>query len=208
MEETTNQNNDIYNAQYDPSSLYNDMLQEVLKGLLNAINLHHGKLEKVKREDVLEEIDINPSTFDRYYKSTDDIISEVHEQIKSIIGLTVDNMDRFRSDAVVRILLENLSKQPLMLRILIALDDRSLWEKHLQVLIWFVATKWHSISDRWIGDIFEVFCFQFHHVLIYWEQYEFDEDHLESCVDRIMAWLEADAEYVYFATTPRPDDLV
>jgi len=51
-------------------------------------------------------------------------MAEIYAELEKITGQLERNMGRYRRDAVLHFLLENLRKQPLMLKILITLDER------------------------------------------------------------------------------------
>lgn len=121
-----NDNEEVFGALYEPDGLYNDTLQQILQGLLSGIILHHGKLDQVTREDVLSGSNITPVTLDQYFKGTDKIMIEIYSELEKITNQLERNMSRYRRDAVLHFLLENLRKQPLMLKILITLDCGSI----------------------------------------------------------------------------------
>ena len=203
---TDNTDNELFGGLYNPTGLYNGTIQEVLKGLLSGLALHHGRVDQVKREDILAGSNVSPVTLDQYFKDPAEILSEAKERLENVVHLTENNMDRFRTDAVIRILLENLSKEPATIKILVLMDDYHFWEKNLRIIIRYVAVCWRKLSDGWWNELFDVFCFQFHYVLKIWAEADFSKELLEMSVKSIMAWLEADAEYVFFAMTPRPED--
>ncbi len=193
---TEEENYEVFGALYEPDGLYNDTLQKVLKGFLNGLTLHHGKPDQVKREDILAGSDITPVTLDQYFKGTDQIMAEIYQELGKIVGQIEHNMARYKRDAVIRFLLANLSKQPLMLKILITLDDRHFWELHLRsIVIRLTVPYWWDDEDEVWDDTFEVFCFEFQLVLEWWSVSDFSGDLLESAFKRIKAWIAADSAY-------------
>ncbi len=187
---------EVFGTLYEPDGLYNDTLQQVLAGLLSGINLHHGKLEQVKREDVLAGSDIAPATLDQYFKGTDQIMADIHQELSKIIGQIEQHMGRYKRDAVIRFLLENLRKQPLMLKILIALNDRHFWEIHLRnILLYLTVPCWWDDEDEEWDEVYEVFCFEFLLVLEWWSVSDFSESLLEDAFKRVKAWIAADSAY-------------
>ena len=187
---------EVFGTLYEPEGLYNDTLQQVLAGLLSGINLHHGKLDQVKREDVLAGSDIAPATLDQYFKGTDQIMADIHQELSKIVGQIEQHMGRYKRDAVIRFLLENLRKQPLMLKILIALDDRHFWEVHLRnILLYCTVPYWWDDEDEIWDEAYEVFCFEFQLVLEWWSVSDFSEDLLEDAFIRVKSWIVADSAY-------------
>lgn len=196
MDTESNEKYEVFGTLYEPDGLYNDTLQKVVKGLLEGINLHHGKLDQVKKEDVLATSDIAPATLDLYFKSADQIMSDIYKELSKIIEQIEHNMGRYKRDSVIRFLLENLRKQPYMLKVLIALDDRHFWETHLRSIILYITSPvwWDDEDDIW-NELYEVFCFQFQLVLEWWSVSDFSEDHLEDAFRRVKAWIVADSAY-------------
>ena len=190
------QDEEVFGALYEPDSLYNDTLQQILRGLVSGIVLHHGKLEQVKREDILAGSDINPVTLDQYFKSPDQIMSDVYSELQTIIEKLEKNMKRYRHDAVIRFLMENLRKQPLMLKTLIALNDYQFWENHLKgILLYLTVPYWWDEPDEIWNETFEVFCFEFQQVLKWWAVSDFDNALTEDAFKRVKAWIVSNSGY-------------
>ena len=185
-----NDNEEVFGALYEPDGLYNDTLQQILQGLLSGIALHHGKLEQVTREDVLAGSNITAVTLDQYFKGPDKIMMEIYTELEKITDQLERNMGRYRRDAVLHFLLENLRKQPLMLKVLIALDERKFWEQHLRAIMIYVTVPfWWDDEDEIWEELFKVFCFEFQLVLLWWSKLEFSEDLLEDAYARTRAWI-------------------
>ena len=98
MDTESNEKYEVFGTLYEPDGLYNDTLQKVVKGLLEGINLHHGKLDQVKKEDVLATSDIAPATLDLYFKSADQIMSDIYKELSKIIEQIEHNMGRYKRD--------------------------------------------------------------------------------------------------------------
>ncbi len=190
------ENYEVFGTLYEPDSLYNDTLQKVLAGFLSGINLHHGKLEQVKREDILTGSDVPSETLDQYFKNPDQIMSDIHQELAKIIAQIECHMGRYKRDAVILFLLENLRKQPLMLRIIIALDDRHFWETHLRNILRYHTTNyWWEVEDEIWDELYKVFCFQFQLILEWWSAADFSEDLLNDVFIRVKSWIIADSAY-------------
>lgn len=203
MDAENDEQYEVFGTLYEPGGLYNDTLQKVLKGLLEGINLHHGKLDQVKREDVLSGSGIPSVTLDQYFKSTDQIMADVYKELTGIIDQIEHNMGRYKRDSVIHFLLENLRKQPYMLKVLISLDDRHFWETHLRNIMLYVTTPvWWDDEDEIWNEIFEVFCFQFQLVLEWWSVADFSEEQLKDAFIRIKAWVISDSAYRPGLTMP------
>ena len=87
-------------------------------------------------------------------------MADIHQELSKIVGQIEQHMGRYKRDAVIRFLLENLRKQPLMLRILIALDDRHFWEVHLRnILLYCTVPYWWDDEDEIWDEAYGVFCF-------------------------------------------------
>lgn len=194
--QTQNDNEEIFGALYEPGGLYNDTLQQILQGLLSGIILHHGKLEQVTREDILSGSNITAVTLDQYFKGPDKIMTEIYTELEKITDQLDRNMGRYRRAAVLHFLLENLRKQPLMLRVLIALDDRCFWEQHLRnIMLYITIPVWWDEEDEIWDDLYNVFCYEFQLVLSWWSKLDFSEDSLEDAFARIEAWIFASSGY-------------
>lgn len=194
--ETQNDNEEVFGALYEPGGLYNDTLQQILQGLLSGIILHHGKLEQVTRDDILSGSNITAVTLEQYFKGTDAIMAEIYAELEKITNQLDRNMGRYRRAAVLHFLLENLRKQPLMLKVLITLDDRHFWEQHLRkIMIYITIPIWWDEEDEIWDELFDVFCYEFQIVLKWWSKLEFSEDSLEDAFARTEAWIFASSGY-------------
>lgn len=197
MDNQADNQEEVFGALYEPDSLYNDTLQQILQGMFSGIILHHGKLEEVTREDILAGSNITPVTLDQYFKNPDQIVFEIHSEIHKITGQLEKNMERYRRDAVIRFLLENLRKQPLMLKILIALDDRHTWETSLRKIVRYVVYPfWYEADDETWDELYNMFCFQFQRVLKWWSETDFAVDDMSEAFQRIKAWIVAEDSYL------------
>lgn len=196
---SSQENEETIGIPYNPTSLYNDTLQQILHGLYKGIVLHHGKLEQVNREDILAGSTLSPAMLDQYFKGTDKIMSEVYNELLFIIAQIEKNMGRYIKDAVIIFLLENLSKQPMMLNILIALDDYHFWERSLRNVMCYLTTEpwWEVDEDTW-EELYMMFCYEFQSILKWWSSLDFKYSEQKAVFIRIKSWLAADAAYAKF----------
>ena len=139
---------------------------------------------------------IDPLVLEQYFKSSGVIMNEVYKELRKIIGLVEINMERYRKDAVLGILLENLRKQPLMLKVLIEANDDTFFENNTKNILLYITVpeRWGEQDSIW-EETYKVFCFEFLMVLKWWADSDFSEEKSKEAISRINAWLIIDSDY-------------
>lgn len=196
-------------TQFKPGELYNQTFEQIMLGLLHGLTLHNGNLGKVTREEILDVADVAPVTYDTYFKTPEKVMRDICTDIKKIVAQIDAKKEMYYEIAVIRNLLDDLSKEPLKLRIILIADERRVWENSLKKIVQYVATSWNELDEKMWEDLFVAFCFQFQSVLQKWMGMEFAAEARTSMVTQIMAWMDADARFAYLVseTDPGPEPL-
>ena len=178
----------------EASGANHKMLEQVLDGMLAALTEHQGDLTKVSGAEIVANSGMQASTFDYYYGDALSVMKNIYSEIRRItqvVRLVVEENELVGKPALY-FLLQELSRQPKMLKILILTNDVHIWIGNLRWVAENYATGWKKTDrNRW-EYLYELFCFQFSLVLKKWATVDFATEYTEVCMDILATWFTTD----------------
>lgn len=179
-----------------PGELYRQTFDQILTGLLASLKQHRGTLDDVTIDDIVENGNVDPVLMDRYFNSTRVIMNEVISVVRALLAQAgKETVDQDPTSTIVT-LLQLLIMQPLMVEVLLASGNHSIWENNLKPIAIRLSPSWPAPDEARWNDVYPVFCFQFQRILKKWSDQHFSEAAIPTITSELLAWISADELYL------------
>lgn len=184
------------NEQFQPGELYKETFDQILTGLVAALNLKDGNVDLVSLATIESVSDVDPYMLEMYYKNTRAILNEVISTMRTIVSQVTANAVDTDPQSAIRGFLQSISTQPMMLETLQASHSTSFWNNHLKEFVKLITRSWPETTEEMWTELFSIFCFQLEHILTRWHNTNYATTQIPELTLQIYAWVLADGRYL------------